>query len=120
MSDDLTNWIEGEPKEDGLYACEPDGGSTMYVIRIKCGKKMWTDGDKNTSYLCPIIRYYRLPEPVKPLQPPRRFRAKLNGKPVVGVETECNRLVVTSCSFGFQLYVAEQLTDLEWLDKETP
>jgi len=66
-----------------------------------------------------ITKHIRLPEPVKPLEPLRRFRAKYSGKPCVGVERrnygENSRLYIEYGEVGWTMCEERNLTELEWI-----
>ena len=81
-------WTEGPPVEDGLYACAFGTRLQPCILRGIDGTSHYTLGPHfEASGVCTntIIRHYRLPELVKPLELPRRFRAKIKGQDVVGV-----------------------------------
>lgn len=120
-------WTEGEPSEDGYYACivkSPScpGGMMDRLVRRVNGKNHETWGGVNdpasNGVLVTIVRHIRLPEPQKPLELPRRFRGILNGKSVVGVEAESGKVIVTSgCCGGCQIYWPSDLAQLHWEDQ---
>lgn len=112
-------WPEGKPVEDGLYAC----GFGLYVfstvLRVKDGRAYATSGpylDASVECETPIIRHYRIPEPAKPLELPRRFRAKYKGQDVVGCEYACHTqpFFVTAPEKRIGGYHENELTHLTW------
>jgi hypothetical protein len=118
-------WTEGEPKSDGLYLVAFDHGAAT-TIRQATGERRWAIGKylDGIGSLCTsqIARHIRLPEPQRPLEPPRRFRAKYQDKPVTGCvrPKKCggeDLLFAFSEECGYVgAYKANDFTNLEWID----
>jgi hypothetical protein len=128
MSD---QWVEGEPKSDGLYACvwtsrpgDPNIGVGKLLVRIREGKRYAPSHENvegNPHECCwnaKILRHYRLPEPTRPLELPRRFRAKYGGLPVVGVRGVPGKSLAVFDRNGYVGFTHEhELADIVWEDQ---
>jgi hypothetical protein len=116
----MNEWIEGPPPDvEGRYTII-DSDGYGYVMRFENGRWIHNVVAWNRHDLNRAVRYCRLPELPKPLPLPRRFRAKREGTPVVGVEVNSygGAMWVTTPGSLAKSYSPHELTDIEFIDPE--
>ena len=111
------DWLPGPPSADGRYVVETEH-ECRYCVTVTAGR-ITCDGCSRSGRpaLEAIILHFPLADTPKPLQLPRRFRAKYQGRDVVGVQVGVNHNNLywedgRTCGWNR----GKPVTDIQWID----